>query len=735
MSSSNKKERLKNSLKSVSNQDFEVQKVFESDFFSGVAVVKNNKLAGRLEDVKFLESVEPNLKEQFRKEAKILSAIQHENIPRVYDLIEEGDKILFRSEHVEGYSLKEVLQAFRERDERFPKDTASTIILKLMKALHYAHNDIRYKGKKKSLTHRDIKPSNIILSAKNCLRKDRIDDNFLDLVRRNKVEPYLIDFGIARFKGDITDKSGTVAYLSPAQAGSEYGKQDWRTDLYQLLLVYSEMLTGKQPFAGLARSKIISRKKNKDFKLAKSSKIQRPVKSLIGKGMKRNPEEGFKSEREVIKTLSKLNSRQRKVGYVKKQRKPLIALFLLALIISLASPTYNFWDSQTRSTDALVRAIESNPNPTIEELELALHKIQKRAFEKKYYEPLLQGKFRDAETGELFYPSHLNTDGEWVFVGPSDNDAGAFAGLLFNHVDEYPELLAYAVEYVQPILEAEFDGPSPNRFAYALIPAYEASGDEMYLEKLVSVAESLKGELEMRKGMIQSADFYRVGLFLWLYQETGEEKYLETSERVMLHYMEHNIDANGYVYEYTLVNATSPYGPMPDAKMSKLVTSFEEYQTGGYIPLGILDEEEFKRTTAIFSRDFAEAMQVLDELYRITDKTMYPESLGLIHEHYKERMSDDNVDFLFVSHLNQQNNIPKDTLGAVKAVTFFKGFDKELYYQKLKALLSAEYLRTEKENGIVSQSVFLKDNRYEHSDETTKNQSLILTDRLFLEIK
>ena len=221
-------EYLKTCLKSIPNEEFEIQRVFESDFFSGVAVVKNNKLAGRLEDIKFLESVEPDSKEQFRKEAKILSAIQHENIPRVYDLLEKEDMLLFRSQHIEGYSLKEVLDASRERNENFPKNTASTIILKLMKALYYAHNEVSYNGEKKSLTHRDIKPSNIILSAKNHIRKEKIDNDFLGLVKENNVEPYLIDFGIAKFKGDAKDSSGTAAYLSPAQAGYESNEQDWR---------------------------------------------------------------------------------------------------------------------------------------------------------------------------------------------------------------------------------------------------------------------------------------------------------------------------------------------------------------------------------------------------------------------------------------------------------------------------------------------------------------------------
>lgn len=735
ISSISNKESLKIFLKSVSDQDFEVQKVFESDFFSGVAVVKNSKLAGRLEDIKFLESVELDLKEQFEKEAKILSAIQHENIPRVYDLLEKEDTIFFRSQHIEGYSLKEVLKAFKERNEHFPKNVASTIILKLMKALDYTHNEIYYNGEKRSITHRDIKPSNIILSVKNHVRSDKVDDKFLNLVKENKVEPYLIDFGIARFKEEAKDNSGTTTYLSPAQAGHE-SKQDWRTDIYQLFLVYSEIILGRQLFDNLGRSEIISRKKNYDFVIPRKYKVSKSVKNLIEKGMKRNPKDGFKSEKAAIKSLSKVNSRQKKVAFVKKNKKPIISLILIVLVIALSIFSYHVWDYQVRSVDALVRDIENNPNPTIEELEDSLHKIQKRAFEKKYYEPLLRGEFQDKETGELFYPSHLNADGEWVFVGSSTEEAGAFVGLLFSYSEEYPEILNYAIEYAEPILNAEFDGASSRRFAWALIPAYEVTGYEWYLEKLVDVAEELEKDFTVRrKGMMQSIDLYHLDLFLWLYQETGEDKYLDFSEDIMGHYLENNIDDDGYVFEFSMINATSPMGPVPDSKQSKLVSNLGSKQIGTFVQISDFSDEVFKNITGIFSRDFGELLLRLDVLYEITNNTIYSKHLTYTSQYYIERIGYDDIDFLFVSELNEENDIPKDTLGAVKAISFFKEFDEEIYHQKLEALLSSKYVRKEADDGVLSGSIWIEVIFYDHYDETIKNQSLILTDKLFLELE
>ena len=107
--SSKKNVYFKEIINSIPSEKFKVIKIFRNDYFNGAAIVRNNKLAGRLEVIKFLESFEPNMRLQFLHEGKILSAMQHKNIPRVFDIIEHNEVLLFRSEHIDGYSLREVL--------------------------------------------------------------------------------------------------------------------------------------------------------------------------------------------------------------------------------------------------------------------------------------------------------------------------------------------------------------------------------------------------------------------------------------------------------------------------------------------------------------------------------------------------------------------------------------------------------------------------------------------------
>lgn len=614
-------------------------------------------------------------------------------------------------------------------------EPATSIILKLIGALAYIHKGVSYNNEKKTITHRDIKPSNIILSAKNWARKEKIDGDFLELVKQNKSEPYLIDFGIAKFKEDAKNDSGTLAYLSPAQAGCEYGRQDWRTDVYQLLLVYYELLRGKNPYAGISRSEIILAKKNEDFKISDKHKLSKPIRNLIEKGMKRHPKESFKSEKQIIKALSKIRSRQRKIEFVKRHKKPIAALLLAVLIISLSFAAYRIWDYQTKSTDALIKKIESNPNPSTEELQQALYQIQARAFEKKYYDPLLRGEYRDKATGSPLYPSHLDAKGNWVLEGPSTESAGAFTGLLFNYADRYPGLLNFSIEYAEPILKVEYDGSNEGAFIYGLVPAYEKTKDRRYLKKLINVSDNYAKLFNARKGSNLRNDMYLVELNLWLYNQTNEKKYLDFSKSFMLNYIKNNIDYDGYVYEVSNTNATSPYGHVPDSKWNRLVTPVETHAIGNYYVLSEKNKRTYKNVTSMLSRDFLQGSLMFRRLYLITNNPIYKNAINKTSSYYASRLPYDKTDYLFVSYLNKKNNIPKDTLADVKAIHFFKISNKEIYHQKLKAILSSKYFREEKENGILQSSVLIQGSTYDHSDATIKNQTLMITDTLFLEIK
>src|SRR5207247_2216086 len=127
-------------------------------------------------------------------------------------------------EFVEGESLRKRI----ERDGALARDLVSSVVRQTASALEAAHE--------LGIVHRDLKPDNIMLIA-----------------REHGVRIKVVDFGIAKAKGDDQKVTvtgvivGTPDYMSPEQLTA--AEADGRSDQYSLALVAVKMLTGKLPFA------------------------------------------------------------------------------------------------------------------------------------------------------------------------------------------------------------------------------------------------------------------------------------------------------------------------------------------------------------------------------------------------------------------------------------------------------------------------------------------------------
>ncbi len=172
---------------------------------------------------------EENLK-RFRREARILAKLQHQNIVTFYHFgITEGDCIPYAvMEYLRGKNLKQVLD---QSDLHLSPQRAVHIIKQVCNAISFAHESGVY--------HRDIKPGNIIL----------IEKPEADTVK-------LIDFGFAKLneKSDLATAKltktglliGSLHYMSPEQCTGI--PIDQRSDIYSCGTILFEMLTGQKPF-------------------------------------------------------------------------------------------------------------------------------------------------------------------------------------------------------------------------------------------------------------------------------------------------------------------------------------------------------------------------------------------------------------------------------------------------------------------------------------------------------
>ncbi|MBM83355.1 MAG: hypothetical protein CMJ78_22565 [Planctomycetaceae bacterium] len=153
--------------------------------------------------------------QQFLSEARTVDGLDHPGIVTVFDVGEEHGIHYIVMKDVDGDTLSSRLKTpvtFAE---------AAELIIGIAEAMHFAHT--------KNLFHRDIKPSNILLGSNN--------------------KPYIADFGLAitehmqsARRGEI---AGTVPYMSPEQIRGEVDLIDGRADIWNIGVVFYQMLTGR----------------------------------------------------------------------------------------------------------------------------------------------------------------------------------------------------------------------------------------------------------------------------------------------------------------------------------------------------------------------------------------------------------------------------------------------------------------------------------------------------------
>jgi serine/threonine protein kinase/formylglycine-generating enzyme required for sulfatase activity len=160
---------------------------------------------------------------ELRQEVKRNRQLIHPNILRVYDFVEDGNRVAISMDAFEGESLQEVLK----KKGRLDPDDMKPWAAQLAETLSDAHRI--------QLFHRDLSPANLYLRPNGGL----LVANFgLSRVILNSLERA----GIA--KGE----AARLEYLSPQQLdGERPGASD---DIYGLGVLMHELLTGAPTFAG-----------------------------------------------------------------------------------------------------------------------------------------------------------------------------------------------------------------------------------------------------------------------------------------------------------------------------------------------------------------------------------------------------------------------------------------------------------------------------------------------------
>ncbi len=184
----------------------------------------------------------------FVREAKILANLQHPNIVGVTDFGEEDGAHIMVLDYVRAYQLGLWL-AYRQelhqagKGEQIPIEGIVHIVIKVLDALEYSHGLTLPDGSPLEIIHSDISPANVLVDTDGQVK--------------------LLDFGIARMKGEQTrttgDKSirGKFSYL-PIEA-LDGSPPTPLTDVYACGVVLYELLAGENPFTGSDETRTLAR--------------------------------------------------------------------------------------------------------------------------------------------------------------------------------------------------------------------------------------------------------------------------------------------------------------------------------------------------------------------------------------------------------------------------------------------------------------------------------------------
>jgi serine/threonine protein kinase len=228
----------------------------------------------------------PELVSMFIAEARVMLALDHPNIVRVYELGEVARTHFMSMEYVHGRDLRRILELCRESRLPAPIPIACYVISQVCQALDHVHRLLDESGRQINLVHRDVSPSNVLVSYRGDVK--------------------LIDFGIAQAGARGAQESGEVdgkaAYMSPEQV---LGRSiDRRSDIFSVGVCLHELLTGKRLFAGTRNHALAAGVR---FQIPLPSRrnpsIQPALDSIVLKALASDPENRYQCASELAEDL------------------------------------------------------------------------------------------------------------------------------------------------------------------------------------------------------------------------------------------------------------------------------------------------------------------------------------------------------------------------------------------------------------------------------------------------
>jgi tetratricopeptide (TPR) repeat protein len=225
--------------------------------------------------------LEPQDRQRFVAEARIVAQLHHPNIVDIYGIVEDGMDVYLVFEFVDGRTLQDALKSGGPMD----LSRAAKVVREIASAVTHAHE--------KNIIHRDLKPSNVMLTSEGRIK--------------------VMDFGIARMAKDSMTRhsmtntiAGTPPYMAPEQ---EQGTVRRESDVYALGVCLYEMTTGHLPFTGTGAAMLLNKLNGKLIPPSQRTPSVPPgLDAVIAKALAPDPDKRYRTPAELVAALESLTS-------------------------------------------------------------------------------------------------------------------------------------------------------------------------------------------------------------------------------------------------------------------------------------------------------------------------------------------------------------------------------------------------------------------------------------------
>ncbi len=176
---------------------------------------------------------EDTVVKRFKQSAAVGALINHPNVAKALDYVEDGDKGFLIEEFVQGCDLSQLVPV---QLPAIPPTTASRLLHQLARGLAASH--------RAGVVHRDLKPSNVMVSGGLALTQAKITDFGIAKMAEGEIAPWAAGEDKGTRSRTIL---GAIPYMAP-ESITEFREAGKPADIWALAAIVYETTSGVRPF-------------------------------------------------------------------------------------------------------------------------------------------------------------------------------------------------------------------------------------------------------------------------------------------------------------------------------------------------------------------------------------------------------------------------------------------------------------------------------------------------------